>query len=84
MKRRSAENYNALPYITGLLAKSLWAFYGTLDADGLLIVTVNSIGVFSQLIYVIIYLIFAPTNKKVKKIKNKKYSSIYIQKKKKQ
>lgn len=65
IRRKSAENYNALPYISALLCKSLWAFYGTLDPDGLLIITVNSVGVFSQLIYVIIYLFYSPNDKKV-------------------
>ncbi|KAM7481669.1 hypothetical protein LguiB_006252 [Lonicera macranthoides] len=66
IRRKSAKNYNARPYISALLCKSLFAFNGTLDPDGLLIVTVNSIGVFTQFIYVIIYLFYAPNDKKSK------------------
>ncbi|KAM7478341.1 hypothetical protein LguiA_026554 [Lonicera macranthoides] len=43
IRRKSTENYNALPYISALLCKSLWAFYGTFDPDGLLIVTVKAL-----------------------------------------
>ncbi|KAA8545191.1 hypothetical protein F0562_019920 [Nyssa sinensis] len=66
VKKKSAENYNGLPYISALLCKSLWAFYGVLDPDGLLIVTVNCIGVAAQFTYVTLYLIYTPTDKKVK------------------
>ncbi|KAM7478345.1 hypothetical protein LguiA_026558 [Lonicera macranthoides] len=43
IRRKSAKNYNARPYISALLCKSLFAFYGTLDPDGLLIVTVKAL-----------------------------------------
>ncbi|XP_028126046.1 bidirectional sugar transporter SWEET16-like [Camellia sinensis] len=53
MKKKSTENYDGLPYITTLLTISLWTLYGILDPDdGILITTVNSVGVVSQLLYV--------------------------------
>ncbi|KAK2965877.1 hypothetical protein RJ640_024719, partial [Escallonia rubra] len=67
VKRKSAENYSGSPYITSLLSCSLWTFYGLLDPDdGVLIVTVNSIGVALQIIYIILLLIYYPKEKKVK------------------
>ncbi|KAK3029995.1 hypothetical protein RJ639_038094, partial [Escallonia herrerae] len=67
VKRKSAENYSGSPYITSLLSCSLWTFYGLLDPDdGVLIVTVNGIGVALQIIYIILLLIYYPKEKKVK------------------
>ncbi|KAF4364795.1 hypothetical protein F8388_018471 [Cannabis sativa] len=66
LKKKSTENYQGLPYITTLLSTSLWTFYGILNPNGLLIMTVNGAGAILQLIYVIIFLIYAPMDKKVK------------------
>nr|GMD45415.1 SWEET sugar transporter [Ipomoea batatas] len=64
-KKISAEGYNAVPHMCQLVCRSLWVFYGFLvPFDGLLIITVNSVGVLSQIIYVIIYLVYAPMDKK--------------------
>ena len=66
VKKKSTENYEALPYITTLLCTSLWVFYGFLkNKDGLLIVTVNGVGAVSQLEYVTLFLIYAPKEIKV-------------------
>ncbi|XP_060169195.1 bidirectional sugar transporter SWEET16-like [Lycium barbarum] len=65
-KKKSAGEYNAFPYMCQLLCRTLWVFYGILSPDGLLIITVNSVGVFTQIIYVLTYLIYAPCDKKVK------------------
>ncbi|KAJ7977917.1 Bidirectional sugar transporter SWEET [Quillaja saponaria] len=66
VKKKSTENYKVAPYITTLLSTSLWSFYGLLKPDGLLVVTVNGAGAVLQFIYVILFLIYAPKDKKVK------------------
>ncbi|XP_031101782.1 bidirectional sugar transporter SWEET12-like [Ipomoea triloba] len=71
-KKISAEGYNAVPHMCQLVCRSLWVFYGFLvPFDGLLIITVNSVGVLSQIIYVIIYLVYAPMDKKISVIKTR-------------
>ncbi|CAN1784191.1 Bidirectional sugar transporter SWEET16 [Linum perenne] len=65
VKKRSTEDYKGVPYIITLLSTSLWTFYGLLKPDGLLIVTVNGAGVMFQSIYVILFLTFAPKDKKI-------------------
>ncbi|XP_028122525.1 bidirectional sugar transporter SWEET16-like isoform X2 [Camellia sinensis] len=60
VKKKSTENYKALPYITTLLSTSLWTFYGILKPGGLLILTVNGAGAVLQFIYVTLFLIYAP------------------------
>ena len=65
VKKKSTENYKVLPYITTLLSTCLWTFYGLLKPDGLLVLTVNGIGALFQFIYVTLFLIYAPPDKKV-------------------
>lgn len=65
VKKKSTENYKGIPYVTTLLSTSLWTFYGLLKPDGLLVTTVNGAGVLFQLSYVILFIIFAPKDKKV-------------------
>ncbi|CAI0404971.1 unnamed protein product [Linum tenue] len=62
---KSTEDYKGVPYIITLLSASLWTFYGLLKPDGLLIVTVNSAGAIFQTIYVILFITYAPKQKKV-------------------
>ncbi|XP_050277722.1 bidirectional sugar transporter SWEET17-like [Quercus robur] len=66
VKKKSTENYKVLPYITTLLSTCLWTFYGLLKPDGLLVLTVNGIGAVFQFIYVTLFLIYAPPDKKIK------------------
>lgn len=66
VKKKSTENYKGIPYITTLLSTSLWTFYGLLKPNGLLIVTVNAAGAVLQLVYVTLFLIYAPKDIKVK------------------
>eukprot|EP00262_Sarcandra_glabra_P011656 TRINITY_DN2843_c0_g1_i3.p1 TRINITY_DN2843_c0_g1~~TRINITY_DN2843_c0_g1_i3.p1 ORF type:complete len:325 (+),score=21.00 TRINITY_DN2843_c0_g1_i3:143-976(+) len=69
VKKKSTENFKGTPYICTLLSTSLWTFYGLLKPGGLLIVTVNGVGTILQAIYVILFLIFAPKDTKVKMFK---------------
>ncbi|OMP03250.1 SWEET sugar transporter [Corchorus olitorius] len=69
VKKKSTENYKGVPYITTLLSTSLWTFYGIINPDGLLVMTVNGAGAVFQLIYVTLFLIYAPKDKKVKTAK---------------
>nr|GEY56760.1 bidirectional sugar transporter SWEET16-like [Tanacetum cinerariifolium] len=69
VKNKSTEDYKGIPYITTLLSTSLWTFYGLMKPGGLLVVTVNAVGSISQLIYVIIFLIYAPEHKRKQSLK---------------
>ncbi|KAI3448545.1 hypothetical protein Pfo_005210 [Paulownia fortunei] len=67
VKKKSSENYKGVSYATTLLSTSLWTFYGTLDPDdGVLIVTVNAVGVASQAVYLVLFLFYASKERKVK------------------
>lgn len=69
VKKKSTENYKGLPYITTLLSTSLWTFYGLLKPGALLVVTVNGAGVAMHVVYVTLFLIYAPKNIKIRSLK---------------
>ncbi|KAJ9681840.1 hypothetical protein PVL29_017959 [Vitis rotundifolia] len=69
VKKKSTENYKGIPYITTLLATSLWTFYGFLKPGGLLVITVNATGAIMQFIYVTLFLIYAPRDVKIQSMK---------------
>ncbi|KAJ9557158.1 hypothetical protein OSB04_011772 [Centaurea solstitialis] len=69
VKTKSTEDYKGIPYITTLLSTSLWTFYGLIKPGGLLVVTVNAVGSGFQLIYVVLFLIYAPKRKRMQSLK---------------
>ncbi|CAM0873133.1 unnamed protein product [Alopecurus aequalis] len=69
VKNKSTEEFRWLPYVTTLLATSLWTFYGLLKPGGLLIVTVNGAGAALQTVYVALYLAYAPRDTTIKMAK---------------
>ncbi|XP_019187940.1 PREDICTED: bidirectional sugar transporter SWEET16-like isoform X1 [Ipomoea nil] len=69
VQKKSTENFKGIPYITTLLSTSLWSFYGLLKPGGLLVVTVNGTGVVLHIIYVSLFLIYAPKNIKIRSLK---------------
>ncbi|ONK63342.1 uncharacterized protein A4U43_C07F14060, partial [Asparagus officinalis] len=66
VKKKSTMNYEGLPYVTTLLSTSLWTYYGLLKPGGLLVVTVNGAGSVMQVVYVVLFLIYAPTKTRIK------------------
>ncbi|XP_026453758.1 bidirectional sugar transporter SWEET17-like [Papaver somniferum] len=69
VKKKATENFKGIPYICTLLSTSLWAYYGLLKPDGMLIVTVNGAGAVLQVIYVTLFIIYAPRDSKIKHLK---------------
>ncbi|RZC83891.1 hypothetical protein C5167_046679 [Papaver somniferum] len=69
VKKKSTENFNGMSYICTLLSTSLWTYYGLLKHDGMLTITINVAGAILQAIYVILFIIYAPKNSKVKHLK---------------
>ena len=65
VRKKSTENYSGIPYVATLLNACLWTFYGHLKPGGLLLETVNGIGIVLQLIFVTLFLIYAPKDMKV-------------------
>ncbi|KAE8710541.1 cinnamoyl-CoA reductase 2-like [Hibiscus syriacus] len=56
----STEEFDSLPYVAKLLNGCMWVYYGVVKPNSVLVATVNGFGALLELIYVIIFLIFAP------------------------
>ncbi|XP_055816660.1 bidirectional sugar transporter SWEET16-like [Solanum dulcamara] len=69
IKKKSTEDFKGIPYITTLLSTSLWTFYGLLKPGGLLVVTVNGTGIFLHILYVTLFLMYAPKTLKIQSMK---------------
>ncbi|XVF41853.1 hypothetical protein PTKIN_Ptkin01aG0313900 [Pterospermum kingtungense] len=66
VKNRSTEEFESLPYICTLLNSALWTYYGVTKPGSYLVATVNGFGVVVEMIYVTLFLIFAPPRIKAK------------------
>ncbi|KAG9153155.1 hypothetical protein Leryth_012391 [Lithospermum erythrorhizon] len=65
-RRRSTEEFQIFPYIFGLVCASLWTYYGIIKPGGLLVATINGVGVSIMTTYVVLFLVFAPPKVRVK------------------
>ncbi|KAK2965878.1 hypothetical protein RJ640_024720 [Escallonia rubra] len=60
VKNKSTEEFESLPYICTLLNSSLWTYYGITKPGSYLVATVNGFGIVVEIIYISLFLIFAP------------------------
>ncbi|PKA49757.1 Bidirectional sugar transporter SWEET6a [Apostasia shenzhenica] len=70
-KRKSVENFSPIPYVVTLLNCMLWVFYGlpVVHPHSLLVVTINGTGIVLEAIYISIFLVFSPNNKRMMVVK---------------
>lgn len=64
-KKKSSEGYHSIPYVIALSSAMLLLYYGLLKSNAVLIITINSIGCVIEVIYLMLYLIYAPQKQKV-------------------
>ncbi|KAL9447252.1 hypothetical protein AB3S75_014845 [Citrus x aurantiifolia] len=60
VQRRSTEEFESIPYISKLLNAYFWVWYGIVNPNSVLVASVNGFGAALEIIYVIVFLIFAP------------------------
>ncbi|GLT83790.1 hypothetical protein SLE2022_020610 [Rubroshorea leprosula] len=65
-KQKSVEEFKADPYVATLQNCMVWIFYGLpfVHPDSLLVITINSIGLGIELLYLTIFIIYAPWTKR--------------------
>ncbi|XP_041020050.1 bidirectional sugar transporter SWEET17-like isoform X2 [Juglans microcarpa x Juglans regia] len=66
VKRRSTEEFESLPYICKLLNAYFWVYYGLIKPDSLLVATVNMFGAVVEIIFLFIFLLYAPPGMKAR------------------
>ncbi|XP_057508346.1 bidirectional sugar transporter SWEET17-like [Actinidia eriantha] len=65
-KRRSTEDFESIPYICKLLNAYMWVYYGVVKPNSVLVATVNGFGAVAEIVYIIIFLLFAPSRMRVR------------------
>ena len=68
MKRKSTEEFECFPYICTLLNSCLWTYYGITRPGSYLVATVNGFGTVVEIIYVSLFLAYAPPRTRVNKL----------------
>ncbi|KAF5952273.1 hypothetical protein HYC85_010217, partial [Camellia sinensis] len=66
VKHQSTEEFESFPYICTLLSSSLWTYYGITKPGSYLVATVNGFGVVVEVIYISLFLLYAPPRMRAK------------------
>ncbi|XWS27405.1 hypothetical protein CRYUN_Cryun26dG0112200 [Craigia yunnanensis] len=68
IRNRSTEHFSGLPYVYALLNCLICTWYGTplISYDNVLVMTVNSIGAVFQIAYIVLFIIYADKEKKMR------------------
>uniref|UniRef100_A0A803KNY7 Bidirectional sugar transporter SWEET n=2 Tax=Chenopodium quinoa TaxID=63459 RepID=A0A803KNY7_CHEQI len=69
VSKGSTGEFESIPYICTFLATSLWTYYGLIKPGALLVATVNGFGAVVELVFVTLFLIFAPPEMRAKTAK---------------
>ena len=64
-KKKTAEGFQSIPYLVALMSAMLLLYYGALKTNAILLISINSFGCFIELVYIALYLFYAPKREKV-------------------
>eukprot|EP00256_Glycine_max_P066581 XP_025981176.1 bidirectional sugar transporter NEC1 [Glycine max] len=65
-KKKSSEGFQSIPYVVALLSALLLLYYDFIKTKATLIITINCIGCVIEVLYLTMYIIYAPRKQKVK------------------
>ncbi|KAM0016680.1 putative SWEET sugar transporter [Helianthus debilis subsp. tardiflorus] len=69
-KRKSTMGFQSLPYVVSLLSALLWLFYAFIKGgDTFLLISINTLGIVIESLYIIIFLMYATPHAKKQTIK---------------
>ncbi|XVE90077.1 hypothetical protein DITRI_Ditri20bG0048100 [Diplodiscus trichospermus] len=69
-RKKTAEGYQSIPYMVALSSAMMLLYYGLLKTNATLIISINSIGCAIEVIYLVVYLIYATKRDKVFTLKS--------------
>ncbi|WRX25739.1 Sugar transporter SWEET repeat - like 10, partial [Theobroma cacao] len=63
-KKKTAEGYHSIPYMVALSSAMMLLYYGILKTNAVLIISINVIGCAIEIVYLVLYIIYAPKREK--------------------
>ncbi|KAH1094370.1 hypothetical protein GYH30_039880 [Glycine max] len=63
-KKKSSEGFQSIPYVVALLSALLLLYYDFIKTKATLIITINCIGCVIEVLYLTMYIIYAPRKQK--------------------
>ncbi|KAL7172222.1 hypothetical protein ACSBR2_031840 [Camellia fascicularis] len=64
-KKKSTEGFQSIPYAVALFSAMLLLYYGLLKTNGLMIITINTIGCAIEATYLLVFMIYATREAKI-------------------
>ncbi|XP_012090787.2 bidirectional sugar transporter N3 [Jatropha curcas] len=68
-RKKSTEGFHSIPYVVALFSAMLWIYYAILKSTDYLLLSINSSGCLVEIIYIIVYIIYAPKKAKMLTLK---------------
>lgn len=59
-RKKTTEGFQSVPYLVALFSSMLWLYYALIKKDAELLITINSFGCVIEMIYIAMYISYAP------------------------
>ncbi|KAJ8449543.1 hypothetical protein Cgig2_005565 [Carnegiea gigantea] len=59
-KKKTTEGFQSIPYVAAIFSCMLWIYYALLKGNDVLLITINTVGVVIETIYIVMYITYAP------------------------